>query len=201
MSSVQAESGFKRFFRRLFHWTVGLLVVFILGAVAARFVLYHPAAEKLLRGETALEQARLQIAAQEAEEDSLNRWLAEVRARLETSHADNQALQAEVDAAGLYVTLLSVLADVTGARLALASNDPASARAYLSNAPAALEHLAALLGAERSNVVVPMQNRLAQAMENLQSDRYAAQSDLNVLANALVQLKGNLMWEYTRKKK
>ena len=201
MSPEPVESGFKRFLRRVLRWAIGLLVVFVLGAVAATFTLYRPTAEKLHQADTALEQARQQIAELEAEKERLARELAEGQARLETSHADNQALQAEVDAAGLYVALLSALADVTGARLALASNDPTGARAYLSNVPAALEHLAALLGVKERTLVVPMQRRLEQAVDNLEGDQYAAQSDLNVLANTLVQLKRNLMWKVPGKGK
>ena len=197
----QTESGFKRFLRRLLRWLIGLLVVFILGAVAATLVLYRPAAEKLLQAQSALKQVQGQIADQQAKKDSLNRRLTEVQARVETLEADNQTLQAELEAAGLYATLLSALVDLTGARLALASNDPASARVYLSNMPAALENLSALLGVRERTLVVPMQRRLEQAVDNLEGDQYATQSDLNVLANNLVQLKRNLMGKVSGKGK
>ena len=169
--STPPESGFKRFVRRLLRWTLGLLIVFGLGVLTAIFTLYLPANEKLRQANAALGQSKQQIAG------------------LKALEGDKQTLQAKLDTANLYVAMLSVLVDVTGARLALASNDPAEARVHLSDTAAKLENLGALLKAEQSKIAVSMQKRLENALKELESDQYAAQSDLNVLANNLVQLR------------
>lgn len=180
----RAESRAGRFFRRVFRWAVGLLAVFALGAGTVLLTLYLPSAEEA-RG------AERQVVELEAERDDLAR-------QLKSEKTEGQTLRTELDAARLYVAVLSVLLDVTGARLALVSDDPASARVYLSKAPAMLENLAALLDEEQRSLVAPMQKRLREALENLESDHHAAQSDLDVLSNTLTQQKMNLLWAFSR---
>ena len=186
--SRRTEGGFKRFLRGLLRWFLALLIFAALGAAAFGYFLYLPATEELDEARTALEEARLQVAELEAEKDVLARRLSEAETRASVLEADKRRIQARLDTASVHVAVLSVLTDVTGARLALASKDHNAARTHLSHAPDALNHLGALLGAEQKDVLASMKERLGHALDELEDDQYAAQSDLDVLASKLVQL-------------
>lgn len=200
-SRGQARSSLKRFFHRVSRWAIGLLIAFLLGAGTAVFTLYRPTLDKVFQTNAVLEQARGQIATLEAEKDSLTRLLADSQARVRDLEASKDALRVQLHADSLYIAVLSVLVDVNGARLALASDDPSSARVYLNKTQAMLGDLDDLLGEEESDLVPPMQKRLRQTLGDMKSDPGAARSDLEVLVSSLTQLKMNLMWESGRERK
>ena len=192
--TARPEGKAARFFERVVRWTVALLVVCALGAGAVFFTLYLPASRDA-------DQVREQATALMDERDDLARRLTDIQAQLKASEERETELQAELNAARIYVAVLSVLVDLNGARLALASDDPSSARVYLNKTPAMLEDLADLLGEGEIDLVPPMQKRLKQVLAGMRSDPDATQSDLEVLVGNLTQLKMNLMWESGRERK
>ena len=181
--AARPRGGFGRFLRRLLNGLLLVLLFLLLGGLATAYFLYWPARSQL-------EKAHGQIADLAAARNGLTLQLSESQERARALQADLQAVGARLDTTRQYVAMLSLLSDVTAARLALASNDPDGARGHLSHAPAALDSLARLMGQEQRTALAQMRQRLQHALGELDGDQYAAQSDLNVLANKLVQLRG-----------
>lgn len=101
---------------------------------------------------------------------------------------ENEQLRTEVRQAGLRLQVLEVLVDVNAGRALLALGRPEQAADSLSSAGDRLQVLADQV--ERADVsqVVQMRDRLGLALGELRTDAFAAQSDLDVLANDLSQL-------------
>ena len=93
-----------------------------------------------------------------------------------------------MDAVSLHILLLRILADVNASRLALTADDPNSAYLYLKPTQDRLHELDDLLGSEHRQVVEAMRKRLELVASELKRDPDIAQSDLDVLADTLLQL-------------
>jgi septal ring factor EnvC (AmiA/AmiB activator) len=172
----------------LLRWAVGFAVVFALGVFTSHFTVTLPlraelAAQKdqLLSIQSQLEEVSSQLERSQAQ-------LAELRTELSSAKSDIEVLQGELDVARLHVALFSALADVTRARLALALNETDAARQLLANTPQTLNQIATYLEAKDAQTVQALSERLAQVLDELDSNTFAAQSDLDVLANDLIQL-------------
>jgi hypothetical protein len=162
---------------RIFRWFLWFLILFGGGMVLSLFLFYIPQSNEL-----SLVRAELNKASQQA--SSLQEQL-DSKAPLETQ---NQDLQTQLKTSTLHVNLLSARLDVALAQYYLAKNDPANARVSLSKTDATLANLGTLLPAGQSKVVSDMQSRLKLALGEIESNAYAAQSDLDVLTKALLEL-------------
>lgn len=145
---------------------------------------------------------RPQTAGLEGQIETLTTERADLAAQVETLEArvdelgpfeaENESLAAELAAAELHVKLLSALNDVQSARLALALENPGGAKLALSRTADTLEDLKALLPADTQSEADGMASRLSLALGGIDSDAFAAASDLEVLANSLIQLENTL---------
>ncbi len=167
--------------RRILRWVLGVLVILSLGFLAATFVFYLPTSRTLSQTQRDVEQANQRIAEIEADLDAETERISALR-------SEKEVLDEELARANLHISILSALADVNAARLSLALDDPGSARLALTNTPDTLTDLADLVGDEQTELVAMMQSRLALALSGVEDDPFAAQSDLEVLANNLVKL-------------
>ena len=172
------ESKLARFLRRALRWITGIAVVFGLGVAAAYVLQIGPRA----RNQAALAE---ELAAIEEQRDELTMQVEE----LEGVRAENEQLAAELRQAQAQLILLDILVDVTTAQLALAQEDSIAARVALEETSAKLEELADASGSES---IVVLQERLELVVDEVQSDAFAAQRDLEVLANALLSLERDL---------
>ena len=111
---------------------------------------------------------------------------------LEPFEAENRTLQASLSEEELHVRLLSALKDVQSAQLSLAIGELDTARLSLTRTEDRLEELQERLPADQQGVVDGMIQRLNLVLEGVDSDAFAAQSDLDVLANSLLQLENTL---------
>lgn len=173
----ELETRGQRFLRLSIRWLAGILILFGLGVIATVFLLYRPTTDELSRARDELAQSQQQVAELEAEVE-----------RLQSLEAENEALQEELNQARLHIQILSALSDVNAARLDLANDDTANARLDLTNTPQTLERLGELVEPEQQEAVEAMQSRLDLALEGIDRDVFAAQSDLRVLATNLMQL-------------
>lgn len=173
----ELETRGQRFLRLSIRWLAGILILFGLGVIATVFLLYRPTTGELSRARDELAQSQQQVAELEAEVE-----------RLQSLEAENEALQEELNQARLHIQILSALSDVNAARLDLANDDAANARLDLTNTPQTLERLGELVEPEQQEAVEAMQSRLDLALEGIDRDTFAAQSDLRVLATNLMQL-------------
>jgi chromosome segregation ATPase len=160
---------------RALRWTTGLLVVFALGLVATWLVQVQP--------------LRRQVAALEQERASLQASVAELQAetvRLEGVDAENAALKVTKAELEQNCALLMAKVGTVQAQFVLASGgDTGEAAKALSSADDQLEILEKALAGTQQESVRALRYRLAMAVEEVESDSFAAQRDLEVLANGL----------------
>jgi len=105
---------------------------------------------------------------------------------------ENEALQAEVRRAGLRLLVLATLVDVNSARVALAQGDSGAAAETLVSIQQGLSALQSRLEGEDARAVGQMRDRLDLILGEIETDSFAAQRDLEVLANDLSQLAESL---------
>lgn len=162
----------------------GLLIVLILfgfGALLVLFTLYLPARTSLSEANKRL----IQFSSKSATDMEAANQKIDSLSSLETA---NKELKAELDQARLEPELLRARLDVATALLALANKDPGGAKTALAKTPDTLKALQNLLPQDKQGRVNDMLSRLKLVLAELDKDDYAAQSDLDVLANMLLDL-------------
>ena len=174
---AKPEGRFGRFLRRALRWATATLVVFALGVAATWISQVRPRISQV----QALEEG---LAAVEKQRDQRQAALDE----LQGVQAENEELKAELQETEGRLALLRVLVDVTTAQLGIAQEDPIAAKAALENTAAALVDLGEKLGPGEASTVAGLQERLALVQEELESDIFAAQRDLEILANSLLEI-------------
>jgi DNA repair ATPase RecN len=123
--------------------------------------------------------------------DEMQQELSTAQARveeLEPLQEQNEQLADQLAESEQHLDLLAVLVDVTNAQLALMQDQPGAAEAALDGTDARLESLQAGLDGQEADAVEGMRNRLGLVLEGLESDIFAAQRDLEIMANNLVEL-------------
>jgi len=168
---------FGRFLRRALRWATAVVVVFSLGVAATWISQVRPRISQV----KALEEG---LAAVETQRDQRQAALEE----LQGVQAENEGLKAELHETEGRLALLRVLVDVTTAQLGIAQEDPIAAQAALENTAAALADLGDKLGPGEASTVAGLQDRLELVQEELESDVFAAQRDLEILANSLLEI-------------
>lgn len=168
--------------RKALRWIVAAGVVFALGVAVVWVMRVQPQMREIRD----LSQSR----------DSIQKELTSAQSELDQLRPlkdQNAKLTSQLDEANRRLSVLSVLVDVTTAQLALAQDQPLSAQAALKNTDAKMANLESSLSGTPATNVKGMRNRLGLIMNELQSgDRFAAQRDLEVVANSLVDLENTL---------
>jgi hypothetical protein len=175
--AAKPESRFGRFLRRTLRWATATVVVFGLGVAATWFNQVRPRINQV----QLLEQG---LATVEVQRDQLQTAVDE----LQGVQAENEVLQAELQETEGRLALLRVLVDVTSAQLGIAQEDPIAAKAALENTAAALVDLGAKLGPGQASTMAALQDRLTLVQADLEADIFAAQRDLEILANSLLEV-------------
>ncbi|MDX1600945.1 MAG: hypothetical protein R3191_05475 [Anaerolineales bacterium] len=172
------------FVRRVLRWAVAFGVVFLLGVMVTWIVRVRPQADQILSLERSMGEARSEIQSLEGELEGL-RGLEQ----------ENEELLQELEVKDQHLDLLVVLVDVTRARLALAQDQPGEAAIALEDTEARLDSLQSGLEGPQADTVEGMQDRLNLVLNEIETDRFAAQRDLEILANNLVELERTLFGE------
>jgi hypothetical protein len=171
-SAPKPPSRLGRTLRRVLVWAIGLEVIFALGVAAAWFAQILPKAGEI-------QQLRTDLAAAQTELQSLRPLVAE-----------NQTLTLDLAQAQRQQAVVEVLVDVTSAQAAIALENPSGARLALGGTDNRLQALSTLLDApDAQERVSAMRGRLTQILAELDRDAFAAQNDLEVLANDLAVLR------------
>jgi hypothetical protein len=176
-ASTQPEGRLRRLGRALQYLLLGLLVGALAGFFVAVTYLYAPAARQLSEALQSIEQAETQVKELQAE-----------TARLAAFQTSSGGLQLRLERAELHVAVLSARSDVAAALLALERKDATKARLSLSSTARNLKALAGLLPADQRSLAGDLQERLTLAQGELETNPFAAQSDLNVLASGLIEI-------------
>jgi len=173
-----------QFARRALRWAAGIGVVFLVGVLVTFFWRVRPQADTIRRLGIDLKETRSQVNQLQSRLDEL--------APLES---ENEQLQQELDIKDHHLDLLDVLVDVTRAQLALAQDQPDSAKAALEGTDDSLRSLQDGMEGSQSGMVAGMRERLQLAITELDSDTFAAQRDLEIMANNLVDLEAQVFDE------
>ncbi len=166
---------------RLLRWFLFALILFGLGAAVTLWALYAPQRRQLDAAGNEIQSLQQQVGNLQNQVKTLT--------PLETT---NKSLQQQTNQQNLHTYILSARTDVAQAQLALAKQDTAKASLALSKTDQTLTMINDLLPANQQKLVKDMQSRLTLAKSEIESNSYAAQSDLDVLANSLVDLENSL---------
>lgn len=176
------QSHWAPWISRALRWATGLLVVFALGLGATWLVQVRP--------------LRQQVAVLEQERGSLQVSLADLQEqvdRLEGVDAENATLRTTKTTLEQISALLKAKAGTLQAQLVLAAGgETGQAAVALSNADGQLALLEKALVGTRQESIRALRYRLAMAVEEIESDPFAAQRDLEVLANGLETMEKEL---------
>jgi len=175
---VKKEPGrMARFFRRALRWAAGILAVFTLGFLATWYLQVIPRTEQIGTLAQQLAAAESRIQTLEGEVDSLK-----------TVRQENQQLTEQLDQAQARLQLLSILVDVSRSQLGVTQEDPIHALAALDGTAEKLATLEGQLRGSDAEAVRDMAERLQLVIGEVNSDIFAAQRDLEILANSLLEM-------------
>lgn len=160
--------------RRLLRWATALSLIFLLGVLLAWLLRIRPATAELER--LAGEVSGLQM-----EVD-----------RLKGMEAEFEGLQSALARSEQHLAILKVLVDISSAQLAMVQDDPAGAKAALLGTDVKLAQLQASLSGEQAAAAAAMRDRLTLVLSEIDSDTFAADRDLEILANNLLALERSL---------
>jgi hypothetical protein len=181
----QPPGRFQQFLKRALRWLALVLVFFIAGMLTNYFVFQKPKVEDLNRRLVEASGTILSLNERITEQDGL-------LAGLPALEEENASIKDSLQQAELHVLLLAARADVHAAQYALALEKPEDAGIQLSRTAGTLTALQALLPADQQASVDTMLQRLDLALTGMTADQFAAQSDLDVLSNSLIQLENAL---------
>ena len=187
------ETKSRRFFRLLFRWSAGILIIFGLGLITGIYGLYRPTLQEAERSKEIADANLASAQDQIAELESKIISLEKDKETLQPLSDTNLELLETQNALNLHIYILDARVDVISALLAVSQDDNAGASVLLSNTPDTLDKIEALLEPNQQERTIAMKQRLEQIMGELEDDPYTAQSDLDVLSNWLLQLEDSLI--------
>lgn len=173
----QEESRTGRIVRRSLRWIAGLAFVFALGVLVVFFARVRPQSDQIRSLQRQLDESQQELSTAQARVEDL-----------EPLQDENQRLVDRLAETEHHLELLEVLVDVTSAQLDIARDQPEAASAALEETDAKLEALLEGLEGQNAETVRGMRNRLELVLEGLDDDIFAAQRDLEIMTNNLVDL-------------
>jgi polyhydroxyalkanoate synthesis regulator phasin len=166
---------------RLLRWFLFALILFGLGVAFTLWMIYTP--------------QRRQLTASDSQVQSLQQQVSDLQNQVKTLtplDTTNKSLQQQINQQNLHTYILSARTDVALSQLGLAKQDTAKASLALNKTDQTLTMLGNLLPANQQKLAQDMQSRLKLAKSEIDTNAYAAQSDLDVLANSLTDLENSL---------
>lgn len=180
--SSSEPSRFRTLLRRALRWTTGLLVVFAMGLGATWVAQVRP--------------LQLHVEALEQERAALEAQVADLKLQVEAMdalRAENVSLKADQARLEQHRLVLQAMTATAQAQLALAGGSAVEAPGpVLARVGEYLVALQDVLAGSMQQEVRDLRDRLALASRELTSDPFAAQRDLEILANGLRMLEEQL---------
>jgi|SaaInl7_200m_RNA_FD_contig_71_301675_length_1017_multi_3_in_0_out_0_1 hypothetical protein len=186
----------RRFLRNLLRWILGILIVFGFGFLTAVLVIYRPellaSREQLKQTSIELTSVQEQLVETETTYQNSIAVLEDQVAALQPLADENQSLLAIQNEHQLHTAILDARLDVANAQLALTGGDTALANVILAQTGETLTTISSLMPENQQELVTTMEARLELILSELEEDPFAAQSDLDVLEKALLELEDAL---------
>lgn len=174
-----SPSNGRPWYRKVVPWIIAVLVSLAAGFLLGFFLLYQPAAGELRSANNQLATAQEQIS-------SLENSLEDANSDLTTAQADLTRTQQQLERVEFNQALAEVQANVTYARLALATKDLLTARQELSAAELNLVELNKLLADQDTASALTERIQLIRA--SLVSDSVKALEELRLLSENLARI-------------
>jgi type II secretory pathway component PulM len=190
--TTEEKAGLPPLARQALRGLLGILIIFLLGFLAAMITLYSPVQNELQKAQAELQQAKEKMTSLEGDLTKQATESSTKQKDLTSAQEQINTLQGELDKSALHVKLLRVLSEIHQAHLALANEDVPFAQLYLKETPKALEELGTLLGDEYKDLAKDLHARLQQVLGEMDKDLFAAKSDLNVMEEKLLRLESTL---------
>jgi len=181
-----------RFFRKALRWVTGLIVVFGIGVGTTWFVRVQPMSDQLEDLNNQLQAAELTANELESQYSSKQNEKQDLETQLSDAQLRIESLEEELLNAELNVDSMKILVDVSSAQLALENDDIVTAKASLAGTDTKLGELEEKIQGEDQETIEGMRSRLALVLDELETNRFAAMRDLEVLASNLMALERSL---------
>ncbi len=185
------ESRLRNTLRIVLRVALIIFIVIGIGALLAIFTLYIPERQRAADNQQNLVQANQKVDELQAQIGELEKQLQNQQDSYSALEAQNQELQSETDQAELHVVLLSVRTDVANARLAILTEDTNKALLILERTPDTLDKMESLLEPEQHDRATMLRDRLELVLSEIETDAYAAESDLDVLEKTLLEFEND----------
>ncbi len=188
---VEAQPTFGQrvgaFFKRLFTWLLGILVVFGAGFLLAYITLYRPLKATWQDALAANQALQAQVADLQAQLDQAQQRYDALQAQKQQGDQTIQKLQAEIARLDAEHALLLADANLADARRAIAQDNLEGAGLYLQAAVKALDNLSAA-APEHQDTVAAILERVQIAQQALPDDPATADVALTIAAENLTKL-------------
>jgi DNA repair exonuclease SbcCD ATPase subunit len=176
---VEKRSRLRQAARTALGWFLGILAIFLIGALTVAVFFYLPARQSLDSTSTSLSEA--------------NQLISEQESRIAAVEAENSTLEEELERVRLLGAVTQVELEILEASLAVVENNFSRASLSIDQAESALTQLADTLDGKHSEVFADLQKKLAQARSKAQGNLRTALPDLRTLSGDLVKLKDALV--------
>ena len=185
------ESRSIRVIRQALRVALAFAIIIGIGAILVIFLLYIPERQRSNQISQDLVQASQTIELMQSQIVDLETETENQQDRFDALLVENQELSSALGMAELQVVIISVRTDIANARLALAVDDSGQARLVLTNTPKSFDKMENLLSERDAEIVDNLRERLELVLGEIEQDVYAAESDLDVLDKALLELENN----------
>jgi TolA-binding protein len=186
--AAKDESRMGRLARTGLRWALGIFIVFGIGFLVALFALYQPAINETREVQSELESANEQIADLQAEVSALEGEIDSLQGVQE--QADE--LQAQLDENEVEMLILRARASVAQARLSLFTEEENQFTLYWDTTMDALSRIKAQLPSSQQDAIESLEQRMILVADEFAESPDAAQSDLEIIGNRLLELQDNL---------
>lgn len=190
--AVREESKVGRWARNSLRWVLGFFIVFGIGFLVALFALYRPDVNSL-KGE--LETANTEISALQSEIDALQSEISDLEGQiqgLEGVQEQVDELQGQLDENEMEMLILRARQSVAQARIALFSENENQFSLYWDTTMDSLSRIKERLPSAQQDAISPLEQRMMLVSDEFQESPEAAQSDLEIVGNRLLELQDTL---------
>ncbi len=180
------ETRLGRTLRPVVRWSGFVVGIFALGLLTAYLLLYLPTWQRLEETQQQWQQTHQQLSEAQAA-------LAEAQQERDAARQEAGQSVTALKKANTHVALLTLINDITRARLALTAQDGAAARSALKDAEAQLKALAPVIEADDKELNASLLSRLELVRNEISRDPKTALSDLAIMADNIQQLSKRLV--------
>ncbi len=181
VKEVIEPSKFRVFMRKALIWLVVIAVAFLAGVLVFYMALYKPLDRTYIETSNNLVQSNQTIAELQIKNNALE---------IQATGLDKEktVLQSALDQVNNHLVLLSVMEDVSEARLALMNNDVPGAKIALEKTPTRLDSLAPVFSSVDPTLASSLDQRLSLALSGMDKDLETAKVDLQLLSKSLMDI-------------